>query len=221
MATATQSAWTFDAALHQYRDESGIVVPSVTQGMKCAGLINFDGVPIQVLEHKRVLGTLVHKVTELCDQGEDLNDFEIPDMCLPYIDGYVNFRNDCGFVPELIEYRMLASANGMRFGMQLDRIGPINGVDHIVELKCGASQHPAWGIQLAAYCIGIRPAHERMSLRRAAVQLGPQFTRGYKLHSYEDPSDFHMWMNALSSTIWKQNKGLFVPENIPERLEAA
>lgn len=221
MVTAANPTWTFDPILHLYRDENAIPIPSVTQAMKAAGLISFDGISPRVLEHKRQLGVLVHKLTELCDKGENLNDFDVPDECLPYIEGYVNFRNDCGFTPELIEHRMLATANGMRYGMTLDRTGSISGIPHLIELKCGASEHPAWGVQLAAYAIGIMPPNQRTRIARAAVQLGPKFKRNYKLHAYDDPADFHVWMSSLSNTIWLQNKKLFVFENLPERLEAA
>lgn len=220
MATATVPTFTFDPIRHLYSDENGVSVPSVTQAMKATGLINFDGIPYQILEHKRQLGTLVHKLTELCDKGENLNDYEVPEECLPYLEGYVNFRNDCGFTPELIEHRLLAQANGMRFGMTLDRTGEINGIPHVIELKCGACESQAWAIQLAAYVVGLVPANQRLQISRAALQLGPQFPRGYKLRSYDDPSDYHIWYAVLALATWLANKGIGALEAIPERLEA-
>lgn len=211
MATAT---FTFDEVKHCYRDAEGFALPSVTQALKSVGLISLDGVPWPVLERKRQLGSLVHKVTELCDKGENLDDFEIPEVILPYLEGYVNFRNDCGFTPDLVEYRILGNIHGMVYGMTLDRTGEIDGVNHILELKCGASEHPAWGVQLAAYDLGL---HGKPTLPRVALQLGPQFARNYKLHSYTEPTDYQIWGSALATTIWKQNKGLFVIEDIPER----
>lgn len=213
MATAT---FTFDELLHQYRDEAGCLILSTTQVIKAAGLISFDGIPFRILEHKRILGSLVHKAAQLIDEGEDLNQFDIPEECLPYLDGYVAFRNDCGFLPEIIEQRMLGEIHGMRWGMTPDRTGDIDGVKHVIELKCGASSHPAWAIQLASYDIGLSGSI-RPRLARAAVQLGPQFPRGYKVHPYEDPADYTVWMNSLANATWLQNKGIYQSEDIEER----
>ena len=88
-ATAT---FTFDDLAHIYRDAEGRVVPSVTQAMKASGLINFDHVSPAVLEHKRQLGTLVHKAAELWDRGESLDDYEIPADVREYVEGHINFR---------------------------------------------------------------------------------------------------------------------------------
>lgn len=216
MATMT---FTFDEAMHLYRDGDGLVVPSVTQCLKAVGLISFDGINPAVLERKRQLGTLVHKVTELYDKGESLDEFEIPDQVWEYVTGYVNFRQDSGFTPTVIEARMLGEINGMVYGMQPDRVGEIYGVLHVVELKCGAALHPAWGVQLSGYDAGMYGP--KSNIPRAAVQLGPQFPRGYKLHPFDDRTDYQTWQCALALTLWQKNKGLFNTEPVPERLEAA
>lgn len=217
MVSCAAPTFSFDESLHLYTDENGLVLPSVTQVLKANGFINFDGIPPAVLERKRKLGSLVHKVTELYDRNEELSCFEIPDAVLEYVEGYVNFRADSGFVPELIEQRMLGEIHGMVYGMTPDRVGLLNGEPHILELKTGATEHPAWGLQLAGYDLGL---NKKPSLQRAALQLGPKFTRGYKLFPYPEPTDYQIWVGALAQTIWKQNKGLFTLENIPER-EAA
>jgi hypothetical protein len=212
------AAFSFDQALHVYRDERGILVPSVTQCLKATGLISFAGINPAVLEHKRQLGTLVHQVTALYDQGEDLADYDIPEEIWAYVQGYLNFRADCDFTPSLVEKRMLGEVHSMRFGMQPDRVGEINGCPHILELKCGSEKHPAWGVQLAGYGTGLYGP--RPTLARAALQLGPQFARGYKLHPYDDPADYQIWIASLALTTWQKNNKLLVIENVPERIEA-
>lgn len=215
MASVVTPAFTFNEALHQYSDEHGIVVPSVTQVLRSEGFINFDGIPYGILERKRRLGSLVHKATELWDRGEDLSDFDVPDAAWPYLEGYFAFVNDTKFQPDVIEERRLANVRGMRFGMTPDRCGYLNGTRHILELKCSASEHPAWGLQLAAYDLGI---HQRPTYERVALQLGDSFPRGYKLHPYTDQGDYTVWTNALSNDIWKRNKRIAHYEPIPERL---
>lgn len=223
MATAT--AFTFDAGLHLYKDANGVARPSVSQVIKAEGLISFAGINPSVLERKRRLGTLVHKVTELYDQGEDLNQYDIPEEVWPYFEGWVNFRNDCGYEPRFSEQQMLASIHGMYYGMTLDSEGPIDGENTIIEKKCGASEHPAWGIQLAGYAMGKYAAGQPTRgcdtyPARAAVQLGPQFPRNYKRHPYREKSDYTVWMNSLVNTIWKINKNIPVFDNEPERMVA-
>lgn len=215
MATA---AFTFDQAAHVYRDDTGMIVPSVTQCLKAVGLISFNGISPAILERKRQLGTLVHKVAELYDYGEDLGEYDIPEQVLEYVEGYIMFRKDCSFTPSAIESRQIGEVYGMKFGMQPDRVGEINGIAHILELKCGAQQHPAWGWQLAGYGTGLYGP--RPTLSRAALQLGPQFPRGYKIHPYDDPIDYRVWDSALFLTISQINNKLFTLEDVPERLEA-
>jgi len=217
VAPVTSIPFTFDEQLHRYTDEHGIILPSVTQVLKDNGFINFDGVPFHILEHKRQLGTLVHKVTELYDQGESLEEFEIPDEIMPYCEGWINFRCDSGFQPTLIEHQIIGEISGMRYGMKLDVEGWLNNEHYIIEKKCGANESPVWGLQTAGYDLG---RHGRPTARRAAVQLGPQFPRGYKLFPYTERTDYQIWGAALAQTIWKQNHRLFTAEPIPER-EAA
>lgn len=211
--------FTFDSDLHEYRDANLVLIPSTTQVIKDAGLISFDGINSAVLERKRQLGTLVHRVTELLDEGADLRDYEIPDEIVPYLEGYANFRSDSGFTPEIIERQMIGEKHGMRWGMTPDRTGPINEVPHVVELKCGASSHPAWGVQLASYDMGLMNGSGRTAvLARAAVQLGPQFPRNYKVHHYNDPADYTVWLNSIANMTWKCNKKLYKSEYVPERI---
>lgn len=217
MATAEMSpaTWSFDESSHCYM-YGGVLVPSVTQALKAAGLISFEGIPFRVLEHKKNLGSLVHKATELFDNGEDLSDFEIPQECGPYVEGWANFRSDCGFQPELVEHQQIGEMHGMRYGMKLDALGDIYGVPHIIEKKCGSSESPVWGIQMVAYAVGIK----RPAIARAAVQLGPQFPRKYKVFEYTDKSDVQVWASALALTLWMQNNRIGALEDIPERLIA-
>lgn len=216
------SRFTFDDATHTYTDEIGVVIPSVTQCLKAENFINFDAVPFNILERKRRLGTLVHQAAQMWDEGDELDAFDIPAIVFEYLDGYVNFCEDTDFTPTLIETRKIGSVYGMRYGMCPDRDGILNGEPHVLELKCGASEHAAWGLQLAAYDIGLENSAlpPRARRKRVALQLGPQFKRGYDLHPYEDPADYQIWLNCLANTLWKQNKRKLHLEDIPER-EAA
>lgn len=218
VATAT---FTFDAERHEYRSEEGRLILSVTQVIKSAGLISFDGINPRVLEHKRQLGTLVHQATQLLDEGQDLNGFDIPEEVMEYVYGYVNFRNDTGFAPRLTEYQSVAEIHKMAYGMKLDREGDVNGLPTILELKCGASHSPAWAVQLCGYAMGLPKPEGFRQYERAAIQLGPDFPRGYKIHPYSDPAEYQVWVAALAVATWKQNANIGTIEDVPERMEVA
>ena len=218
--------FTFDPELHLYRDAEQVIRPSVSQAIKAEGFISFAGINPAVLARKAQLGTLVHKVTELYDAGEDLTQYEIPDEVWPYFEGWLNFENDTGFRPRLTEFAGLVQVNQMWYGMRLDCEGLINGEEHIVEKKCGSSEHPAWGIQTAAYDLGLAYIQGKLTgihpyRGRTAVQMGPQFSRNYKTHPYHDPVDYFAWVNSLFNTIWKINKNIPVFDNIDERMDLA
>jgi len=207
-------AFSFDELTHTYRDASGLVLPSVTQVLKDNGFINFDRVAPAVLERKRRLGKLVHELTEAYDNGDGFENFEIPDAVMPYCEGWANFCWDSGFKPVITEHRMVGEIHRMCFGMTLDVEGELNGETYIIEKKCGATESPVWGLQTAAYDLG---RFKKPTCKRAAVQLGPQFKRNYKLFPYEEPTDYQIFAAALAQTIWKQNHNIFTLEPIPER----
>ncbi len=217
MGTATVEL-NFDQATHTYL-EGSIIRPSVTQVLRAEGFLNWlDEIPAHILERKRRLGTLVHQASALLDEGKDLSEYNIPAEVFEWLVGYQNFKNDSYFAPSVIEQRMVGDIMGMRYGMTPDRIGMLDGEEHILELKTGAAEDPVWGLQLAGYDMGAKPFNERPRFKRAALQIGPQFRRGYKLHPYDDPADYQVWMNSLGNTIWKQNHKMFNAVAIPERL---
>lgn len=222
MSTATQIPnFTFDPESHTYR-EGELIRLSVTQVLKAEGFFNWlDKIPAHILERKRRLGVLVHQATQLWDEGVDLSEYDIPtEVYDDYLQGYLNFCDDCNFTPELIEHATIGDVYGMRYGMTVDRVGLIHGKRHKVEIKCGASESPVWGLQLAGYDLGLVPIEVRLRDLRAGLQLGPQFKRKYKLHPYEDPADYQIWVNSLSNTIWKLNKGEYTVEAVEERIAA-
>lgn len=221
MITAAAAGFTFDEKKHEYRDDFGSLIASVTQVLRAEGFLSFlDKIDPRILERKRQLGKLVHEATALLDQGEDLSGYDVPDEVLEYVEGYGHFLEDTGFAPDLIEHRQIGEALGMGFGMTVDRRGLLNGETHVLEIKCVATMHPACGLQLAGYEMGLKPFKERPRDRRVGLQLGPQLPRGYKLYPYDDPADYQIWMNSLANMIWKQNRNLYEPEAIEERLVA-
>lgn len=194
----------FEEQGHVYRHpETKAVVPSVTQILAANGLVNYNGVRKSVLEHKADLGTEVHFCCALVDKGEDLADYQIDERVLPYVDAYMEFKRLMKWQPFIVQPEpMIAEVCGMLCGFQPDAVGMVDGAETILELKTISVVGPALQIQLAGYdsCMG-SPRRKRM-----AVQLLPD--EKFKIHEFNDSSDYGVFQAALALTWFRLNKGL-------------
>lgn len=184
---------------HEYKFD-GIVVPSVTQVIKGAGLVNFDYVSKELLEEKADLGSKVHKTTELYDMGIlDLD--ELHPTLKAYLDGWINFKKDFGFTHTEIETEYYHPK--YKFAGRLDRVGMINGKLSIVDIKSGA-KHKSHSIQTAAYQLlyDFKPKKEQIK-KRYAVYLSET---GYKVEEHTNVTDRNIFLAAL--TIFNYKGGL-------------
>lgn len=188
----------FDAVAHEY-SEGGVVIPSVTQILADVGIVDYSMVPRAILEHKGRIGTEVHIACQFLD--EDALDWDSVDPeVLNYVLAYESFKRKTGFAPRLNEFRTVATVNGMKYGMTLDREGDIDGRPYVVELKATAQIHKSWGIQLAAYDLGLPQDVVRS---RAALHLRNDGT--FAVQPYTDRNDRQIFVCALGLTWWKRN----------------
>lgn len=189
----------FDEAAHRYT-LGDRVLPSVTQ---ITGTIApFVGVSREVLEAKADLGTAVHLATEFYDAG-DLDEASLPDVVRPYLAAYVRFREETGFIPHRIEWRVHHEAHG--YAGTLDRIGTFNRLKGIrqtapalIDLKATYRIAPVYGVQTALYAHAADP---KGKLLRFALQLKPDAT--YRLQQFSDPSDLSVGLAALTLLNWR------------------
>jgi hypothetical protein len=152
----------------------------------------------------------VHTITALIDKHWPAwpAEIEFPDAVRGYIDSWIQFRQTTGFMPRMIEQSFIASVNGMRYGMTLDREGAMIansriGAPHIIELKTSAAYEPWWGVQLAGYDLGLGPClHYPYARSRAVVQLDRDGKMA-KLSYCEDKSDAAMFRAALAAAHWR------------------
>lgn len=201
------TAFQFKELEHEY-SEAGLVIPSVTQTLASVGIVDYSMVPRAILEHKGEVGRQVHLACQYLDEGVLDWDTIDPEV-LPYVLAYEKFKQCTGFTVELNEYRTVATVNGMKFGMQLDRTGHINGKPYVIELKATAQIHRAWGIQLAAYALGLDRTWGVGLRNRAAVHLKPNGT--FAVEPFTDSNERQVFLWALGCTWWKLNnlkKGL-------------
>ncbi len=149
--------------------------------------------------------------TQYYDTGE-LDWASLDDYSKGRTEAWVNFRNDTGFVPRLIEERYIAVVNGMSYGLTIDREGLMRGKETIIEIKTSAAAEPWWAIQTAGYALGVPGPDPNSSpralfarRRRMAVQL---FADGrYKKYDYVDNQDADVFMSGLHVATWKLSQG--------------
>lgn len=199
------TAFQFDPIAHEYR-EGALVIPSVTQVLAGVGITDYSMVPRAILEHKCELGREVHRACQFLD--ENALDWDSLDAdVIDYVLAYEAFKRTTGFTPRLNEFQKVAEINGMKFGMTLDREGDIDGKPYVVELKATAAIHASWGIQLAAYDMGLGGLGGLggLSRNRAAVHLRPNGT--FAVEPYLDRNDKQVFLWALGVTWWKRNNG--------------
>ena len=88
----------FEPLMHAYYLE-GQRIPSVTQVLQWAGLIDFSGIPQEILRAARDRGTAVHQACHYYNEADlDVQQFqeEYPEYW-PYLAAWVMFRAESGF----------------------------------------------------------------------------------------------------------------------------
>jgi hypothetical protein len=189
---------TFDEAKHEYRYD-GVVIPGVTTILK--PLIDYSHVPADRLAAASRLGTMVHKTTELYDEGV-LDEDDLDPILVPYLEGWKRFRREVEFVPDTIEQRLYHPE--LRYCGTSDRTGRVRGYKSVVDIKKMMTLGPVIGVQTAAYM----EAHNRHGAgieKRYALGLRPDGT--YRLQEFTDPTDFPCFVSLLTTYNWRLKHG--------------
>lgn len=118
----TEPTLEFSEEGHCYK-LSGVSIPSVTQVLQTAGLVDFSRVPLDVLEAARRFGTAVHKACELLDKGT-LDERSLDPNLWPYLDAWSDFKKD--YKPEFIEIEKPICSITYRVAGTPDRIAESN-----------------------------------------------------------------------------------------------
>lgn len=197
-----ETAFQFVPETHTYL-VGGRPIPSVTQILQSTGLVCYDHIPEAILEHKAEIGTAAHAACHYFDEGDlDLN--SVHSEVLGYLQAWILFREQTGFVPRLMEQRGIAILNGMPYGYTLDREGEFQERETVFEIKCTAGVEISWGPQMAAYETALR-LEDKKARRRVAVHLRKDGT--YALLRYSDVWDYRVFEWALGVETWKRQKG--------------
>lgn len=190
------SVLSFDPGAHVYALPDGRVVPSVTKILSAVGVsVDFDQIGAmsstmrERIDWKRELGTAVHADCHAWDD-DDLALESVHAEVRPYVDAWITFRANTGFVPDTRERRVYHS--GLFYCGTLDAIGALpNGRRVLVDIKTGDPEDAGARFQTAAYREAYLADHATASIdERWSVQLCPDNAIPYRIHPYADWTDF-------------------------------
>jgi hypothetical protein len=186
----------FDEKDHSYRLD-GVIVPSVTQVLKDISSFSFD---TDIMARAAAFGTAVHKSCELYDK-DDLDVDSLDVSLRPYLDSWIKFKKETGFIPSMIEARVFSEK--YRYAGTLDRVGVMQGKEVLIDIKTGVPV-PSIGLQLAGYEIAAKETFSDFdfpkTIRRAACFLS---ATGYKLKEYKDNNDHAIFLSYLNIYNWR------------------
>lgn len=186
---------TFNEEDHSYH-WSGRPVPSVTQVL--APVVDLSAVPPDILSAAAAFGTAVHKACELDDLGV-LDEAALDAPLVPYLDAWRRFSYEHSVIWDHVEKRLYHRT--LRYAGTADRIGRVDGVPSVVDIKTSATLYPSVGLQLAAYerAISADPLLDSVS-QRISVRLKPDGS--YEMHAHQEPDDFAVFASLLTLRNW-------------------
>jgi hypothetical protein len=200
----------FDPIGHVYTLD-GERVPSVTQILKHAGVIDFSHVPPPILETARQRGTHVHAAIHFYNENDlDLDTFEqqFPE-CYGYVRAWIRFTNVRRFRAVLNERRI--ASRRYKVAGTADCFGFLDGAPVLLDFATGDPADVAKDLQTAAYYAlalewsadGDDPdlasflASSRGALRRYGVALRADGT--FSVHPYAGASDFREFLALVTA----------------------
>ncbi len=177
---------------------NGERVPSVTEILAIAGMVDLSAIPPDALEHARQRGSDGHEWIESIAKG-NVTAKDAGEELRPYLEAFEDFMSQSEFEIESTEEAILNER--YRYAGTLDLRGKLNGKRYIIDCKLTAAVGPHVGCQLAGYAACFEVPH-----RRAALQLLP--TGKFKIQTFQDIHDHHDFMSAVRVTHFKLRHGM-------------
>ena len=137
---------TFDPGSHEYSEDDGIPIPSVTQIHKAAGVVDDRWFTAE----SRDKGTAAHKLCERYAAGHREDKHGRPLRDLPYVNAFAQWIDD--YHPWAIDTECMIyhRLNGIAYAGTFDLRALIDGKRVLIDLKTGAKSK-THAVQLAAY----------------------------------------------------------------------
>ena len=151
----------FNPAAHEYTEDDGTPIPSVTQIIKAAGIIddrfyNADA---------RDRGSAVHEFCERYADGVRVDNRGNLLAAYEYVNSFAAWMSDYGVFTLSTECRVYHKINGKAYAGTYDILADIGGKNVLIDIKTGVKAK--WhAVQLAAYAMA-RPVID------GAVQADP------------------------------------------------
>lgn len=146
-----------------YKTQDGGFVPSVTticeaypKGAAYFNWLKENGKDAdEIRDEAGRRGSVVHKLTELYDAGEEVNlvnpngsiDYKLNEWAM--FERYVDFRKRFSFTTDCIELNIISKELG--YAGTLDRVITMDGKKILLDIKTSNAIYPSYWLQLAAY----------------------------------------------------------------------
>lgn len=180
----------YDDALHMYLID-GEIVPGLTDIFVSLGIINKRW----YTEQSRGRGELVHKITELYDQGT-LDESTVDPALTGYLEAYKLFLSD--FKPEILEIELPVGHKALKYGSKIDRVMQLVNGKALVDIKSGTKER--WhGLQLTAQRMAYSPKRPMLLYDLYLKESG----------KYDpEPKEYidNIWLSAINIYNWKVGK---------------
>jgi len=193
---------TFEESTHTYTDGHGNDWPSVTQIMASAGLCDYSAVPRRLLEVAANRGSIIHKTTQLYDQGV-LDESSVDEELTGYLEAYKKFLADFNPIIKLNEEIVWSDIYG--YAGTIDRGFEINGENWLIDIKSTAQKMKNHEIQVAAYKHAAVECGKIESIQKGAT-LYLKADGKYTLVAYQNKNVFCYFLSALSLHKWSESK---------------
>ena len=214
IALPQSEPFTFDPVRHLCRDQRGEWIISVTQILEAQGLsIDFSMVDPEYLAWKSGLGTEVHELTDVYDLEGDVDPSWLNRDNEGYLRSWIGFREMSGFIPEHVSYRRIARVNGMRYTMEIDKLGMLGKYPALLDLKCSEMNPPSWRYQTAGYELGLFESPRCGRVIRGNVRLKKDGSPGRLIEHKDHGNDAQQFLCALCNATERiKNKSLKPPQ---------
>lgn len=185
----------FDSKTHTYTLDE-VKLPSVTQVIGGAGLINFGGIGEEIMRRAQLFGTATHLACAL-DDRKQLDIKSLDPALLPYLEAWRKFKKDFG-ITGFLEIEKQVYSKQWGYAGCLDRL-TYNLA--LIEIKTSTTIPITAGLQMAGY----QQAYQEMTKVKIRQRLCVQLLEGtYKLQEYKDKSDFRVFASCLNILNFKK-----------------
>lgn len=198
---------TYDDTLHEYR-ANGVVVPSVTQIIKRAGLSDMSFVPLEALDR----GTRVH-----AEIAEWLTCDWLHGQPTGHLAQVIRFLSDTN--ADVLHVERIVYHRGLKYAGRIDLIVRIGGRIWILDFKLN-STYAGVGPQLAAYRAAFNHGRRRGLVEKIGAVVLTETS--YRLHDFGSGEyEWGQFREALRNAGIRNHAGIVATRRTTSRSEAA